>query len=109
MPDRPGRAVRILRLVDGVGQAGAGQHESQAGRDISGGRQRRTLRLIAFTAEEIGNLRSRARAALTIISGGTPAIFAEYSGVYFFTVSITASKPVVCCAMNSRSIQPRAC
>ena len=44
---------------------------------------------------------------MTIISAGTPAIFAEYSGVYFFTVSITASKPVVCCAMKSRSIQPR--
>ncbi len=46
-------------------------------------------------------------AARTIIDAGTPAIFAEYSGVYFFTTSSTWSKPVVCSRMKSRSTQPR--
>ena len=47
--------------------------------------------------------RRRARSS----TRGTPAIFAAYSGVYFSTSPRPRPKPVVCCAMKSRSIQPR--
>ena len=46
-------------------------------------------------------------AARTIISAGTPAIFAAYSGVYFFTPPRPARSRWCAAAMKSRSIQPR--
>ena len=46
-------------------------------------------------------------AAWMMAEAGTPAISAVHSGVYALVASRTSSKPLVCAAMNSRSIHPR--